>query len=168
MDHFTSASHGKPSLSPQNPVAAAALPNLAACRQLHAGHAVKLRANELSVLRILHGRVWATLTYAGPSSRVPGGDHFVSRGESLTLLPGQELGMEPFGIGRATAALFSQETAGLVASAPQALRFVSGQAGVLEPLRDLRLALGLVAAASGRLVRCLLGGLLPGGLRFRP
>ena len=68
-----------------------------ALRGLAAGHALELRARRLSVLRISHGRVWLTLTDAGPWSRVRAGDHFLNPGESLTLLPGQELVMEAFG-----------------------------------------------------------------------
>ena len=66
---------------------------------LTAGQAITLRAKAISVLRIAHGRVWVTVTEVGPYSRVMAGDHFLSRGDSLTLLPGQELVMEPFGRG---------------------------------------------------------------------
>ena len=125
-------------------------------RKLGAGKAVTLRAKQLSVLRIAHGRVWATLSDAGSYSRVLAGDHFLSRGQSLTLLAGQELVMESFessASGHTATAHFSWEVPGVAASTLQA----NGM-GVLQPLRDLRHALGLVAGASGRLVQGLAHG----------
>ena len=132
----------------------------AAGRQLKAGQAITLRAQELGVLRIAHGRVWATLTGVGPYSRVQAGDHFLSRGETLTLLPGQELVIESFGIGHAATAQFMWENACAAAIALPAA--AADGAGVLLPLRDLRHALGLVAGASGRLVLGLAHGALAG------
>ena len=137
---------------------------LAAARQLKAGHAITLRAKELSVLRIAHGRVWATLTDVGPYSRVPGGDHFLSRGESLTLLPGQALVMESFGIGHAATAQFNWDgvcVAATFVSELEAQASADAKAdlnGVVQPLRDLRHALGLAVGASGRLVHGLACG----------
>ena len=128
----------------------------AVCYQLAARQAKTLRARQLSVLRITHGRVWATLTDAGPYSRVPGGDHFLSRGQSLTLLPGQALVMEPFGIGHSPAAQFSWETACAEPIAvPDASQYA---AGLRQARSDLRHARGLVAGASSRLVQGLLAG----------
>ena len=128
--------------------------------QVKAGHAVKLRATQMSVLRIAHGRVWATLTdvgkYAGGNTRVLAGDHFLSRGDSLTLLPGQEVVFEPFGIGHAAPAQFSwQGLSGesLALSTKSAAAVSEWRSGVVQPLRDLRHALGLVGGASGRLLQ---------------
>ena len=133
------------------------------CRKLLAGRAVTLRAKQLSVLRIVRGRVWATLTDAGCYSRVLAGDHFLSRGQSLTLLPGQELVMESFNGSASSAtatAHFNWETLGLAASAGQDARPAQRAIGmgVRQPLRDLRQALVLVAGACGRLVRGLVHG----------
>lgn len=128
----------------------------AVCHQLAARQAKTLRARQLSVLRITHGRVWATLTDAGPYSRVPGGDHFLSRGQSLTLLPGQELVMEPFVIDHSPAAQFSWETACAEPIAvPEASQYA---AGLRQARGDLRHALGLVAGASASLVQGLFAG----------
>ena len=129
---------------------------LSSCHKLDAGRAVTLRAKQLSVLRIAHGRVWATLSHASPYSRVLAGDHFLSEGQSLTLLAGQELVMESFessASGHTATAHFSWETPGVAASTLQA----NGM-GVLQPLRDLRHALGLMAGACGRLVQGLAHG----------
>lgn len=119
-------------------------------QRLCAGQAVKLRARKLSVLRIAHGRVWVTVTEVGPYSRVIAGDHFLSRGESLTLLAGQELVMEPFGRGELTSAQFSWGSPGEVAVAQMASA-PEWSSGVMQPLLDLRHAAGLAARAMGRL-----------------
>lgn len=129
-------------------------------RQLDAGHALKLRATQLSILRVAHGRVWATLTGvgsdAGGSTRVLAGDHFLSRGDSLTLLPGQEIVIEPFGIGHADPAQFSWHgLSGAVhlPSGKSTAAVSEWRTGVLQPLQDLRHALGLVGGASARLLQ---------------
>ena len=122
---------------------------------LAAGQAVTLRAKALSVLRIAHGRVWVTVTDVGACSRVMAGDHFLSRGDSLTLLPGQELVMEPFGRGEKTSAQFSWGAPGAEAAVMQATTTPNWREGVLQPLLDLRHASGLAARA----MRCLFLGL---------
>jgi hypothetical protein len=121
-------------------------------QRLEAGQAVKLRAKKLSVLRIAHGRVWVTLSDIGPYSRVLAGDHFLSRGESITLLPGQELVMEAFGRGEKTSAQFSWGPPGAVAAVARVLPTAHWRGGVMQPLLDLRHAGGLAARAMGRLV----------------
>lgn len=159
MDHHLSqsflSSSATPAATPFVASGKAAMQNfkgVTSSRQIDAGKAIRLQARQLSVLRVTHGRLWVTLTDVGPYSRVIAGDHFLSRGESLTLLPGQSLVMEPFGIGHASPAQFVWETPGVVVP-QQAESRSSSQAAVLEPLRDLRHALGLGAGASGRLVR---------------
>lgn len=121
-------------------------------QRLHVGQAVTLRAKALSVLRIAHGRVWVTVTDVGAYSRVMAGDHFLSRGDSLTLLPGQELVMEPFGRGEKTSAQFNWGPLGAAATVTQAAATPNWRGGVLQPLLDLRHASGLAARAMGRLV----------------
>jgi Protein of unknown function (DUF2917) len=121
-------------------------------QRLPAGQAVKLRARKLSVLRIAHGRVWVTVTEVGPYSRVIAGDHFLSRGDSLTLLPGQELVMEPFNRGETTAAQFSWGPPGAAATVTLLTAVPNWRGGVMQPLHDLRHATGLAVAAMGRLV----------------
>ena len=131
-------------------------------RFLAAGQALTLRARRLSVLRISHGQVWLTLTGAGPGpgpySRVRAGDHFLNPGESLTLLPGQELVMEPFGTADGAPAQFTWGEPGAEAAAvhvppvPVMSPAALWRGSVVEPLRDLRHAAGLAARAMGRLV----------------
>ncbi|OYY86590.1 MAG: hypothetical protein B7Y42_15580, partial [Polaromonas sp. 28-63-22] len=116
-----------------------------------------LRARRLSVLRISHGRVWLTLTDGGPWSRVRAGDHFLSPGESLTLFPGQELVMEPFGPTDGAPAQFTWVEPGAEAAAVHVPRVPAlgpaalWRGSVVEPLLDLRHAAGLAARATGRL-----------------
>ena len=118
---------------------------------LTAGQAIKLRAKALSVLRISHGRVWVTVSDVGAYNRVMEGDHFLSRGDSLTLLPGQELVMEPFGRGEKTSAQFRWGPPGAVAAVMHASATANWRGGVLQPLLDLRHASGLATRAMGRL-----------------
>lgn len=124
----------------------------ASTQRLSAGQAITLRASELRVLRIAHGRVWVTLTDVGPWSRVPAGDHFLSRGESLTLLPGQALVMESFSADRAVSARFTWQTPGARISALQPASAATLRDGIRQPWLDLRHALGLALRAAGRLV----------------
>ena len=131
--------------------------------KLDAGKAVTLRAKQLSVLRITHGRVWATLSDAGRYSRVLAGDHFLSRGQSLTLLPGQELVMESFEPSTSShtaTAHFSWQTPGVAASPLQDTWSANraNSRGVMQPLRDLRHAMGLAAGATSRLAQGLVHG----------
>ena len=123
-----------------------------AAATLTAGQAIKLRAKALRVLRITHGRVWVTLTDVGPYSRVMDGDHFLSPGDSLTLLPGQELVMEPFGKFEAASAQFSWDSPSPVAAGLPAAARPDWRGGVGQPLLDLRYASGLAVRAVGLLV----------------
>ena len=123
---------------------------LPGCWKLAAGRALTVRAAQAGVLRIAHGRVWATFDLAEGDSRVRAGDHFLSRGESLELQAGQSLVIESYGSGQPTSAYFSWEPA-----AARALAFQPAAAGwraeVLQPLSDLRTAGGLATAAMARL-----------------
>ncbi|RYX92829.1 MAG: DUF2917 domain-containing protein [Comamonadaceae bacterium] len=123
---------------------------LPGCWKLAAGRALTVRAAQAGMLRIAHGRVWATFDLAEGDSRVRAGDHFLSRGESLELQAGQSLVIESYGSGQPTSAYFSWEPA-----AARALAFQPAAAGwraeVLQPLSDLRTAGSLATAAMARL-----------------
>ena len=84
---------------------------LAGCWKLDAGRALSLQARRAGVLRIAHGRVWATFDHADQPGSARAGDHILSRGESLHLQPGERLVMESFGIGHTPSACFSWEPA---------------------------------------------------------
>lgn len=135
-------------------------PTLSGYCKLDKGRSVNLRAREASVLRITRGRVWLTFNPAqkAPSARL--GDHFLSRGESISLAAGEAVVMESYGPADAPSAYFSWEALA-ASSAGENLAF-SGRAGLLLPLQDLRLALGLTAAALGRLARGLAVGVVAG------
>ena len=64
---------------------------LAGFWKLGAGRALTLRASQAGVLRIAHGRVWATFDSASQDIQVRAGDHFLGRGESLALRAGESL-----------------------------------------------------------------------------
>lgn len=121
---------------------------LAGCWKLSPGRALSLRAGQAGELRVAQGRVWITFDDAGQDSRVRAGDYFLGQGERLPLLPGQSLVMESFaGSHTAASAYFSWEPAA-----------VGVRTGLVQPLLELRMALGLVAATAGRLVRGLSNG----------
>lgn len=124
----------------------------ASTQRLSAGHAITLRASQLSVLRIAHGRVWVTMTAVGPWSRVPAGDHFLSRGESLTLLPGQTLVIKSFSSDPVASAQFVWQPPGARVSALQPAPAATLRDGIRQPWLDLRHALSLALRAAGRLV----------------
>ena len=123
---------------------AGALPG---CWQLAAGRAVTLRPREAGVLRISQGRVWATVD--GPHrGLVPNlGDHVLGAGQHLTVRAGQRLVLESWDAAADTPAWFSWDAE--PAAVPGRHR-----AAVVQPLGDLRLALG---NATGALVRLVTG-----------
>ena len=82
---------------------------LAGCWKLGAGRALSLQARYAGVLRIAHGRVWVTFDHADQRRSTRAGDHFLSRGDSLYLQPGERLVMESFGIDHVPSAYFSWE-----------------------------------------------------------
>lgn len=143
---------------------------VAGCWKLGEGRALTLRPSEPGELRIAHGMVWVTFENASRDEGVRGGDHFLGAGDKLQLAPGQVLVMESWGPPAGAAAYFSWDPLPVaavqtVASAPRRV-FAAG--GVVQPLRDLRLAFGMAAGASGRLVLGLAGAALEAGLAILP
>ncbi len=145
------------------------------CWKLGDGRALTLRPNRPGVLRITHGRVWITFDHAQRDDGVRGGDHFLRAGDSLQLLPGQALVMESWNVAKNAAAYFSWDpspvTLGLAIVERRALAFARNpqwHTGVLQPLRDLRMAGGLAATASGRLLAGLAGVLTASLLALAP
>ncbi len=136
--------------------------NPVGCWKIAAGRAVTLHPAATGVLQISHGRVWATLN--GPHAR-RAGDLFLAAGESLRLLAGQRVVIEPFGAAGQADAAFDWVSA----PASPATRW---PAAVAQPASDLRLALGsagfALRGAAGALVRLAGGmlGLVPAGLDF--
>jgi hypothetical protein len=112
--------------------------------KLAAGRAITLQPREAGLLRVAHGRVWATFDgpHAGPRNDL--GDHVLGAGERLVLRADQRLVIEA-GTGEAPA-YFSWDPA----PAPQAVASPEWSR-VVQPLADLRLALAMAGGAAGRL-----------------
>lgn len=130
----------------QSDVAAPALPGT---WKLAAGRVITLQPRESGVLRIAHGRVWATFDgpHAGPRNDL--GDHVVGAGGQLRIAAGQRLVIEAWNKESATYFSWDPQAAPVAVPGAQA-----ALAGVRQPLRDLRLALWL---GGGALVRLLAG-----------
>lgn len=127
-------------------------PALPGTWKLAAGRAISLRPREAGVLRIAHGRIWATFDGPHAGARNELGDHVVGAGGQLRVEAGQRIVIEAWGA--QAPAYFSwdpQPAPVLALTARPAL------AGVTQPLRDLRMALWLGAGALARLVAGLAG-----------
>ena len=140
------------------PALPAVINKRAGCWKLAQGRALTLQARSRGVLRIAQGAVWITFDNAQRDDGVRGGDHFLGAGDVLHLLPGQTLVMEPLKAEAHSSAYFSWDplpasaVATVAHSRPVLARSVAARGQVLQPLRDLRAALGLALGASGRLV----------------
>jgi hypothetical protein len=116
--------------------------------KLARGRAITLRPATNGILRVAHGRVWATVD--GPHGGGPSdsGDHVLEVGRSMWIHAGQRVVVESwFGTG---AAYFSWDPVLAPVATPVERRRVN-LAGVLQPLADLRNALGLAGGALARL-----------------
>lgn len=114
--------------------------------KLARGRAVTLRPTADGILRVAHGRVWATVD--GPHGGTPSasGDHVLEVGRSMFLRAGQRVVIEAWN--RSGASWFAWDP--VFATAPVAgARF--SMAGVVQPLADLRLALAQALRALGQL-----------------
>jgi len=116
--------------------------------KLARGRAITLRPVSNGILRIAHGRVWATLD--GPHGATPfdSGDHVLEVGRSMFVQAGQRVVIEAWN--KTGAAYFSWDPVLAPVTVPAARRQARFMA-VLQPLADLRLAVGLVFRALGRL-----------------
>ncbi|QJW85246.1 DUF2917 domain-containing protein [Ramlibacter terrae] len=111
-------------------------------RKLARGRAITLRPGTNGILRVAHGRVWATLE--GPHGVTPtdSGDHVLEVGRSMWIRAGQAVVVEAWN--PRGASYFSWDP--VLAPAPAPVRPQLNLAGVLQPLSDLRLATGRPAA----------------------
>ncbi|MDB5871882.1 MAG: hypothetical protein JWQ07_1324 [Ramlibacter sp.] len=123
-------------------------PALPGTWKLAAGRAITLEPREAGTLRVAHGQLWAT--YDGPHSGPLNdlGDHIIGVGGQLRLRAGQRLVLEASN-GRAPS-YFSWDPLPVPAAVPRLAR-------VVQPLADLRLALGLAAGALARLGASVVG-----------
>jgi hypothetical protein len=116
--------------------------------KLARGRAVTLQPVTDGILRIAHGRVWATVD--GPHGRTPcdSGDQVLEVGRSMYVRAGQRVVIEAWNAGGAS--YFAWDP--VFAAAPaRANRPRVSMAVVLQPLADLRLAASLATRALGQL-----------------
>ena len=113
--------------------------------KLAAGRAITLQPREDGVLRVAHGRLWATFDgpHGGPLNDL--GDHVIDAGGRLGLRAGRRVVVEAWD--RGAPAYFSWDP--LLVSAAST---VPRAARVSQPLSDLGLALAMAAGAVGRLL----------------
>jgi hypothetical protein len=118
---------------------AAALPGT---WKLARGRAITLRPATDGILRIAHGRLWATLD--GPHGGTPceAGDHFLEVGRSMYVRAGQRVVIEAWN--PSGASYFAWDP--VLAPAASARRRIN-VSGVLQPLADLRAALAMAGRA---------------------
>lgn len=110
------------------------------------GRAVTLRPREDGILRVAHGRVWATLD--GPHGCTPddAGDHVLQVGRSMVVRAGQRVVLEAWNASGAS--YFAWDPIAVPATVTAARLNL---AGVLQPLADLRVAGALALRALGQL-----------------
>lgn len=116
--------------------------------KLARGRAVTLRPTADGILRVAHGRVWATVD--GPHGGTPcdSGDVVLEVGRSLFLRAGQRVVIEAWNAQGASYFAWDPVPAPApVASTRPRVRL----AGVMQPLADLRAALALGGRALGQL-----------------
>jgi hypothetical protein len=133
--------------------------------KLARGRAVTLRPRTDGILRVAHGRVWATAD--GPHGGTPfdGGDHVLEVGRSMYVKTGQRVVIEAWNASGASYFAWDPVFAPEPVAAPRA---ALNWAGVLQPLADLRLAIALglralVSLAAG--IAYIARDALPGGAR---
>jgi hypothetical protein len=128
---------------------ASAAPALPGTWKLGAGRAITLQPLQDGVLRVAHGCLWAT--FDGPHEGKPRelGDHFVEVGDTVRIAAGERVVVEPWG--RNASAYFTWDPA----LAPVRVRRIAF-ADAMQPLADLRAAVGLGLQAAGRVVAVVL------------
>ena len=116
--------------------------------KLARGRAVTLRPTNDGILRVAHGRVWATVD--GPHGHTPtdSGDHLLEVGRSMYLRAGQRVVIEAWNTRGASYFAWDPVPAPAPAAAVRPRFNVSG---LVQPLADLRLASGLALRATGQL-----------------
>ena len=114
--------------------------------KLARGRAITLRPTSDGIVRVAHGRVWATVE--GPHGRAPddSGDHILQVGRSMYVKAGQRVVLEAWNASGAS--YFAWDP---VAETEPALRPRLNFAVVLQPLADLRTAAAIALRAIGQL-----------------
>ena len=118
--------------------------------KLARGRAITLDPTQDGILRVAHGRVWATVD--GPHGHGPAasGDHVLEVGRSMYLRAGQRVVIEAWNPSGASYFAWDPVFAPVPATVA-APAFC--MALVVQPLRDLRLAFAMALRATGQLAR---------------
>jgi len=114
--------------------------------KLARGRAVTLRPASDGILRVAHGRIWATVEGPHGASPDDSGDHVLEVGRSMVLRAGQSAVIEAWNPQGASYFAWDPLFATAAAMRPRATAAV-----VMQPLADLRLAAGLALRALGQL-----------------
>ena len=114
--------------------------------KLARGRAITLNPRTDGIVRVAHGRVWATLE--GPHGGTPAdsGDHVLQVGRSMYVKAGQRVVLEAWNASGAS--YFAWDP---VFETELALRPRLNPAVVLQPLADLRAAAAIALRATGQL-----------------
>ncbi|HEY8048995.1 MAG TPA: DUF2917 domain-containing protein [Ramlibacter sp.] len=118
-------------------------PTLPGTWKLAAGRAITLEPREPGILKVAHGRLWATFEGPHAGRLNESGDHFMGTGEQVRIAPGQRMVVEAWNEG--CPAYFSWDPL----PAPAPVRRTA--ADVAQPLSELRLAVVYGAHAASRL-----------------
>lgn len=146
-------------LALQSTLSAAALTE---CWKLDAGHATTLQPRQPGVFRVAQGKIWATVDGPHPGHTMVQGDQMLEAGDCLRLQAGQRLVVETWQLGAQDrqAAYFSWEPvteAVWTGRQDAASAGAQWRGGVVQPGRDLALALRSALAAAGRLAMGVVG-----------
>jgi hypothetical protein len=118
--------------------------------KLGSGRAITLQPREAGLLRIAHGRVWATFDGPHTGLRNDLGDHVLGAGGRLAVKAGQRLVIEAWS--KESPAYFTWDPT------PERAWAASREwARVQQPMADLRLALMMAGGAAVRLAAGLAG-----------
>jgi len=120
--------------------------------RLHPGHAMALRPKQSAVLRVFCGQVWVTQGLPAGTTPDSAGDHFLGPGDVLAVPAGVRLVLEPVVARGDTAPVHFDWSVARAAASPG--RF---EREVLQPARELGVALGQAAIAMAAVLRGLLG-----------
>lgn len=115
--------------------------------KLAPGRALSLQPRQNGVLRVAQGQVWVTTNVPRHGAGNELGDYFLQAGERLTVSPGQHLVLEPIAL-TGQAPVFFEWTPTHESWDSQTTRNANA---VTQPLRDLRLALGMAGSALANL-----------------
>ena len=114
--------------------------------KLARGRAITLRPATDGIVRVAHGRVWATVD--GPHGLHPdeSGDHVLQVGRAMYVRAGQRVVLEAWNERGASYFAWDPVLAPVLAARSR-INF----SGVLQPLADLRMAAGIALRAIGQL-----------------